>query len=413
MLLMPDPEHRGDRPVHAAQDAEHHLLRATTRSRGESYSRDPRYIAKKAEEYLRGTGIADTATSGPRRSSSSSTTCASTRTSTRATTTSTRSRASWNSGRDESTEPEPRLQDPVQGGLLPGPADGPVPGPALRDDAHARAGRHRGRGAAPRGRHRRPGRDRHALRHAARRWPTSSCSTSTSSRTSRVSTARRVTFMPKPLFQDNGSGMHVHQSLWKDGEPLFFDEKGYAGLSRHGALVHRRPAQARAGAARVHEPRRPTRTSGWCPGYEAPVNLVYSQRNRSAVGAHPAVLEEPEGEAPRVPLPRPVVQPVPRVLGDAAWPASTASRTASSRPTPRRQGPLRPPARGAGEGAAGAGLARRGARRARGRPRVPARGRRVHARRDRHLDRRTSARTRSTPIRLRPHPWEFYLYYDI
>ena len=53
------------------------------------------------------------------------------------------------------------------------------------------------------------------------------------------------------------------------------------------------------------------------PGYEAPVNLVYSQRNRSAVGAHPALLEEPEGEAARVPLPRPVVQPVPRVLGDA------------------------------------------------------------------------------------------------
>ena len=60
--------------------------------------------------------------------------------------------------------------------------------------------------------------------------------------------------MPKPLFQDNGSGMHVHQSLWKGGEPLFFDEKGYAGLSDLarwyiGGLLH-----ARAVAARVHEP---------------------------------------------------------------------------------------------------------------------------------------------------------------
>ena len=61
---------------------------------------------------------------------------------------------------------EPRVQAAVQGGLLPGPADGPVPGPALRDGARARSGRHRDRGAAPRGRHRGPGRDRHALRHA-------------------------------------------------------------------------------------------------------------------------------------------------------------------------------------------------------------------------------------------------------
>ena len=67
-----------------------------------------------------------------------------------------------------------------EGGLLPRSPGGPLPGPALRDDPHHGAPRHRDRGAAPRGGHRRPGRDRHALRHAARRWPTSSCSTSTS-----------------------------------------------------------------------------------------------------------------------------------------------------------------------------------------------------------------------------------------
>ena len=50
--------------------------------------------------------------------------------------------------------------------------------------------------------------------------------------------------MPKPIFEDNGSGMHTHQSLWKGGEPLFFDEAGYAGLSDIGPLVHRRPAAA-------------------------------------------------------------------------------------------------------------------------------------------------------------------------
>ena len=75
---------------------------------------------------------------------------------------------------------------------------------------------------------------------------------------------KSVTFMPKPIFQDNGSGMHVHQSLWKGGEPLFFDEKGYARPLRHRPLVHRRPAQARAVDPGVRRTRRRTRTSGWC-----------------------------------------------------------------------------------------------------------------------------------------------------
>ena len=92
---------------------------------------------------------------------------------------------------------------------------------------------------------------------------------------------KSVTFMPKPIFGDNGSGMHVHQSLWKGGEPLFFDEAGYAGLSDTarwyiGGLLHHAPA--------VLAFTNPTTNSykRLVPGYEAPVNLVYSQRNRSA-----------------------------------------------------------------------------------------------------------------------------------
>ncbi len=92
---------------------------------------------------------------------------------------------------------------------------------------------------------------------------------------------KTVTFMPKPLFGDNGSGMHCHQSLWKDGEPLFHDESGYGGISdmcRHyiGGLLHHAPSLLAFTCPTVNSYHR------LVPGFEAPVNLVYSSRNRSA-----------------------------------------------------------------------------------------------------------------------------------
>jgi len=92
---------------------------------------------------------------------------------------------------------------------------------------------------------------------------------------------KTVTFMPKPLFGDNGSGMHVHISLWKGGTNLFFDPEGYAQLSitgMHfiGGLLAHSPALLAFCAPTTNSYRR------LVPGYEAPVNLVYSQRNRSA-----------------------------------------------------------------------------------------------------------------------------------
>ncbi|HEU4361471.1 MAG TPA: type I glutamate--ammonia ligase, partial [Mycobacterium sp.] len=92
---------------------------------------------------------------------------------------------------------------------------------------------------------------------------------------------KTVTFMPKPLFGDNGSGMHVHQSLWQGGSPLFYDEAGYAGLSdtaRHyiGGILHHAPSLLAFTNPTVNSYKR------LVPHFEAPINLVYSQRNRSA-----------------------------------------------------------------------------------------------------------------------------------
>ena len=92
---------------------------------------------------------------------------------------------------------------------------------------------------------------------------------------------KSATFMPKPVFGDNGSGMHVHQSLWSNGDPLFYDEKGYAGLSDTarwyiGGLLKHASAVLAFTNPTVNSYRRLVK------GYEAPVNMVYSQGNRSA-----------------------------------------------------------------------------------------------------------------------------------
>ena len=117
-----------------------------------------------------------------------------------------------------------------------------------------------------------------------------------------------ATFMPKPIFQDNGSGMHTHQSLWKDGVNLFYDSEGYALLSDTclhyiGGLLKHTPALLAFIAPTTNSYRR------LVPGYEAPVNLVYSERNRSACIRIPTFLSSPEARRLEYRVPDPSCNP--------------------------------------------------------------------------------------------------------
>ena len=119
---------------------------------------------------------------------------------------------------------------------------------------------------------------------------------------------KTVTFMPKPIFGDNGSGMHSHQSLWLNGEPLFYDEKGYGGLSDMarwyiGGLLKHAPSLLAFTNPSVNSYRR------LVPGYEAPVNLVYSARNRSACIRIPVTGSSPKAKRVEFRVPDPTANP--------------------------------------------------------------------------------------------------------
>jgi glutamine synthetase len=118
---------------------------------------------------------------------------------------------------------------------------------------------------------------------------------------------KTVTFMPKPLFNDNGTGMHVHQSLWKDGNPLFAGE-GYAGTSQMclnyiGGILKHAPALCAFVAPTTNSYKR------LVPGFEAPVNLAYSSRNRSAAVRIPMYSASPKAKRIEVRFPDPSSNP--------------------------------------------------------------------------------------------------------
>ncbi|HEX7739731.1 MAG TPA: type I glutamate--ammonia ligase [Marmoricola sp.] len=119
---------------------------------------------------------------------------------------------------------------------------------------------------------------------------------------------KSVTFMPKPIFGDNGSGMHVHQSIWKDGSPLFYDETGYAGLSDLarwyiGGILKHAPAVLAFTNPTVNSFHR------LVPGFEAPISLVYSSRNRSASVRIPITGTNPKAKRIETRFPDPSANP--------------------------------------------------------------------------------------------------------
>jgi len=304
MILVPDPNTAVLDPFrqHRTLNINCFVLDPIT---GESYSRDPRYVARKAEDYLASTGIADTAYFGPeaeffifddvrfsqdQRSAFYQVDSI---------------EGIWNSARDET----PNL------GFKPRYKQGYFPVPPmdhfqdLRSEMTLTLQR---LGIEVEVQH-------HEVGTAGQAEIDVRFDTLLSMADSLMlfkyvvknvarANGHTATFMPKPLFQDNGSGMHTHQSLWRGGEPLFYSETGYAGLSDLGrwyigGLLAHAPAVLAFAAPTTNSYKR------LVPGYEAPVNLVYSQRNRSASVRIPLYSKSPKAKRLEFRCPDPSCNP--------------------------------------------------------------------------------------------------------
>lgn len=307
MLVMPDPTTAFIDPF-AANTTLSLLCDVVDPITREVYDRDPRGIAKKAEAYLKSTGIADTAYFGPEAEffifdgvSFDSTSNA------------THYKVDsiegvWNRGRDREDDGSPNLGYKIRHkeGYFPvAPADKLIDirnemiltmqdlGIAIEREHHEVATAGQAEIDIVFDTLLRTGDKmslyKYIVKNVAYKY------------------GKTATFMPKPLFGDNGSGMHTHQSLWKDGKPLFAGN-GYAGLSEM-ALYY-------IGGILKHAPAlcaicNPTNNSykRLVPGYEAPVNLAYSARNRSASVRIPTYSSSPKSKRIEYRTPDPAANP--------------------------------------------------------------------------------------------------------
>jgi glutamine synthetase len=271
----------------------------------QAYTRDPRYVAKKAEEYLKKTGIADTIYIGPEAefflfdhvryggNANSAFYYIDSR------------EGWWQSGED--LDPNLGAQIPPKMGYF------PVPPTDTMQDVRSRMVLALEEVGVPCELH------HHEVGTAGQGEIDLRFGTLTKMADSVMiykylvkNVARQngltATFMPKPVFEDNGSGMHTHQSLWKNGESVMFDEAGYAQLSdiaRYyiGGLLKHAPALLALAAPTTNSYKR------LVPGYEAPINLVYSQRNRSAICRIPVYSKGPRAKRVEFRAPDPSCNP--------------------------------------------------------------------------------------------------------
>ncbi|WP_080793996.1 type I glutamate--ammonia ligase [Corynebacterium pacaense] len=262
----------------------------------EAFSRDPRNVARKAEQYLASTGIADTCNFGAEAEFYVFDKVRYSAEINKAFYEVDSDEGWWNRGEEFNIDGSPNLgsKTRIKGGYFPvAPYDQTV---ELRDDISRnltaagfkleRFHHEVGTGGQQEINYR-----FNTLLHAADDIQTFKYIVKNTS----ALHSKAATFMPKPLAGDNGSGMHAHQSLWKDGKPLFHDESGYAGLSdtaRYyiGGILHHAGAVLAFTNATLNSYHR------LVPGFEAPINLVYSQRNRSAAVRIPITGSNPKAK---------------------------------------------------------------------------------------------------------------------
>ena len=406
MLLVPDPDTAVVDPFR-----QHKTLNINCFVRdpvtGEPYSRDPRYVAKKAEEYLVSTGVADTAYFGPEAEFFIFNSIRFDQNAHEGYYYIDSVEGIWNSGRDEA----PNL------GFKPRHKEGYFPVPPMDHFQDLRSEmilRLEQMGVEVEVQHHEVGTAGQAeidmrfdtLLAMADKLMTYKYVVKSVARANGYT----ATFMPKPLFGDNGSGMHVHSSLWSGGEPLFASELGYAGLSDIGrwyigGLLKHAPAILAFAAPTTNSYKR------LVPGYEAPVNLVYSQRNRSAACRIPLYSKSPRAKRVEFRCPDPSCNPylafsailmagLDGVLNKVEPPDPVDKDLYDLPPEELARVPQVP-------GSLQESLAA-----------LEADHEFLQAGSvftDDLLETWTSYKREHEldPVRLRPHPWEFYLYYDI
>src|SRR5688572_498086 len=305
MLLLPDPTTARIDPFRARKTLIINFFIHDPLT-GEAYSRDPRNVAKKAEAYLKGSGIADTAFFGAEAEFYIFDSIRYDSTPESSYYYIDAKAAAWNSGREEeggNLGYKPRYK----GGYFPvSPTDHYAD---LRDEMAVnleQAGM-----VVERGHHEVGSAGQAEINYRFGELLESADNLMLFKyiiKNTAHKAGKTVTFMPKPIAGDNGSGMHCHQSLWKDGAPLFYDEVGYAGLSdtaRYyiGGLLKHAPSLLAFTNPTVNSYHR------LVPGYEAPVNLVYSQRNRSACVRIPITGSNPKAKRIEFRVPDPSCNP--------------------------------------------------------------------------------------------------------